>query len=61
MNNRFLLAPFSRCKGDAGSGFTKRSALQGNVMEGHPIKMAGSYGATFTNTAQNWLAQMVFR
>lgn len=46
-------------QGDAGSGFTKRSALQNNVTEDQPIKNPGSYGATFTNTAQDWLAQMV--
>ena len=46
-------------QGNPGTGFTQRSALQGNVTEDQPVKMPGSFSATFTNTAQDWVAQMV--
>jgi hypothetical protein len=46
-------------QGTAGAGFTQRSSLQGNVTEDRAVTLPGSYSATFTNTAQAWLAQMV--
>jgi Chitobiase/beta-hexosaminidase C-terminal domain len=45
--------------GTAGTGFTQRSALKGNATEDGPVTTPGSATATFTNTAQDWIAQMI--
>jgi Chitobiase/beta-hexosaminidase C-terminal domain len=45
--------------GTPGSGFMQRSTLKGNVTEDGPITVQGSAEATFSNTAQDWIAQMV--
>ena len=45
--------------GSAGPGFTDRSTLDGNISEDGPVATPGSAEATFINTAQDWIAQMV--
>lgn len=45
--------------GTPGSGFMQRSTLKGNVTEDGPITVQGSAEATFSNAAQDWIAQMV--
>jgi hypothetical protein len=45
--------------GTAGAGFTQRSALKGNATEDGPVTTPGSATATFTNTAEDWIAQMI--
>jgi chitodextrinase len=44
--------------GSAGSGFSQRSALNANVTEDKNVTSTGSYSASFTNSAQDWIAQM---
>jgi len=46
-------------QGTSGPGYTQRSTLQQNATEDRRITLPGSFTATFTNTAQDWLAQMV--
>jgi hypothetical protein len=45
--------------GTAGAGFTQRSALKRNATEDGPVTTPGSATATFTNTAEDWIAQMI--
>jgi hypothetical protein len=45
--------------GAAGPGFMRRSSLKNNVTEDGPITSLGSAAATFTSTAQDWIAQMI--
>jgi hypothetical protein len=52
-------AAIFKTQGAAGAGFNKRSGLQNNVTEDQAVTMPGLLTATFTNTAQDWVAQMV--
>ncbi len=45
--------------GAPGAGFTQRSALQNNVTEDETSRAPGSVAATFVNTPQDWIAQMI--
>jgi hypothetical protein len=45
--------------GTAGPGFTQRSLLANNTTEDMRLTAAGPAEATFVNTAQDWIAQMV--
>ena len=43
---------------NAGSGFIKRSSLNGDISEDKSVTAAGSYAATFSNTAQSAIVQI---
>jgi hypothetical protein len=45
--------------GSAGAGFTLRSSIVSNVSEDKGVAGTGSYAATFTNTAQAAILQVV--
>jgi len=46
-------------QGAAGPDFNSRSTLRGNSTEDRRVTLPGSFNADFTNTVQDWLAQMV--
>jgi hypothetical protein len=45
--------------GSAGTGFTRRSSIVSNASEDKVVSATGSYAATFTNTAQAAIVQVV--
>jgi hypothetical protein len=54
----FAAAVF-KMNGTPGAGFTPRSALKGNVAEDKLTSAPTTVRPTFTNAAQDWIAQMV--
>ena len=54
----FAAARF-KTSGTPGAGFLQRSSLKGNVAEDKTSAAPSTVRATFTNTAQDWIAQMV--
>jgi len=54
----FAAAVF-KTNGTPGAGFTPRSALKGNVAEDKLTSAPTTVRPTFTNAAQDWIAQMV--
>jgi Bacterial Ig-like domain (group 3) len=54
----FAAAVF-KTNGNPGTGFTQRSALKGNVAEDKLTSGPITVRPTFTNVAQDWIAQMV--
>jgi len=58
-NELIFAAALLATTGTSGPGFAQRSSLDGNVTEDEVPGAAGSVAATFANTAQDWIAQMV--
>jgi hypothetical protein len=58
-NELIFAAALLATTGTSGPGFARRSSLDGNVTEDEVPGAAGSVAATFANTAQDWIAQMV--